>query len=347
MYKKEKVKIILLLIGMIVLMAGLWLVLRQLSGSEPASDMAMSNDNIFADDVLAETEEPKGTIKLDGEKYNYYHDFETYLFMGTDASGNEEAEGDDYRGSMADFLLLIVLDKTDDTYGFIQFNRDTITKIRMLGRNGKGAATGHIQLCTAHWYGGTKEQSCENTVDAVSDLLGKLPIDGYYSLTMDAIAQLNHAVGGVEVTIEDDFSKVDKSLTQNETILLTDEQAYTFIHDRFNVGDEDNISRMRRQNQYMKKFLEKAKQMADEDPTFVNRLYQQLQDVAVTDITGRQLSRMTKSMSEGENTGIRQIEGTSKVGRVLGDGIDHAEFYIDPDSLVDVMTDLYGLKPVE
>ena len=59
---------------------------------------------------------------------------------------------------------------------------------------------------------------------------------------MDEIAQLNHVIGGATVTIEDDFSQIDPTLVKGETITLSDEQAYSFLHARLNVGDEENES---------------------------------------------------------------------------------------------------------
>ena len=52
------------------------------------------------------------------------------------------------------------------------------------------------------------ELSCENTVDAVSNMLYGIRIEGYISLNMDSIKILNHLAGGVPVTIEDDFFPV-------------------------------------------------------------------------------------------------------------------------------------------
>ena len=52
---------------------------------------------------------PRGKIKLNGNKYEYYHDFENYLLIGTDATGNNN-NGADYQGSMADFLMLVIVD---------------------------------------------------------------------------------------------------------------------------------------------------------------------------------------------------------------------------------------------
>lgn len=75
------------------------------------------------------------------------------------------------RESMADFLMLVIVDKTENTYSFLQFNRDTMTEVALIDHNGEGEATANIQLCTAHWYGGNREQSCENTVKSVKKLI--------------------------------------------------------------------------------------------------------------------------------------------------------------------------------
>lgn len=289
-------------------------------------------------------EEIRGTVKLEGKKYSYSHEIQTYLFIGTDASGSQEPSGDDYRGNMADFLMLAVVDKTSHTYAALELNRDTMTEVTLMQQDGSGMANATIQLCTAHWYGGTNQQSCENTVQAVSKLLGGVRIDGYYALNMDQIPALNHAVGGVPVTIESDFSAVDKTLKQGETLILSDAQAYTFVHDRYGVDDEENSSRMRRQRQYLKSFFTRVQEKTSENSDFILEMYRELKENAVTDITGKTISRLTKEISSGENRGIYTLEGKSKKGQALGDGILHTEFYVDKKSLKDVMKELYGLK---
>lgn len=50
---------------------------------------------------------------------------------------------------------------------------------------------------------------------------------------------------------------------------------------------------------------------------------------------------------EGESKGIREFEGTYKLGQALGDGLDHNEFYIDKESKIQVMTEMYGLEKRE
>lgn len=62
--------------------------------------------------------------------------------------------GEAYQGAMADFLMLVVFDEENKTYGAIQLNRDTMTEVSLIDKQGEGEATAEIQLCTAHWYGG-------------------------------------------------------------------------------------------------------------------------------------------------------------------------------------------------
>ncbi len=340
MRKKESGKVILLLVGMILFMGAFWLAVRGLERVIP--DKAVANQKAFLEEPVV-TPQVRGTLKLGGKKYDYTDEIATYLLMGIDASGQMEEEQGEYQGGMADFLLLAVFDRTKETYGFLQLDRDTITDITMMQADGSGYASARMQLCTAHWYGGNPNQSCENTVAAVSALLGGVEIDGYYALEMEAIPMLNHAVGGVKVTIENDFSKVDPSMKQGETIVLNDAQAYTFLHDRYGVDDETNISRMKRQRQYMKAMFQTVQARSEANPEYINTLYRQLEDVAVSDITGRAVSKIVNRVSEGENQGIQVLEGKSQTGQALDDGIDHMEFYPDEDSIREVMTELYSL----
>ena len=235
----------------------------------------------------------RGKIKLNKKKYDYYHDFENYLLIGTDASGND-GEGDEYQGSMADFLMLVIVDKTDGTYSFLQFNRDTMTEISLINHEGKGAALATLQLCTAHWYGGNKEQGCKNTVKAVKKLLGGMEINGYYELNMSEIPTLNQIVGGVTVTLEEDFTDKYPEMKKGATLQLTDDEAYAYVHDRYGVGDEENASRMKRQQQYMTGFFKKLQDKIKSDSNYTTDIFNQLQDKATTDITIGTISNISK-----------------------------------------------------
>ncbi len=60
---------------------------------------------------------------------------------------------------------------------------------------------------SAHSMGLDQKVRAENTVDAVSHLLGDATIDGYAMVNMGAVSVVNDMVGGVTVTIEMTFRK--------------------------------------------------------------------------------------------------------------------------------------------
>ncbi len=283
----------------------------------------------------------ENTVTLDGETYGYDHRIESYLFIGTDLSGNPDPN--DYRGAMADFLLLMVLDHTDDTISYLQIDRNTITEVRELDQDGDEITSRKIQICTAHWYGRTPEAAAENTADAVSRYLGNLKIDGYYVMSMRDIGKLNSTVGGVEVTVEDDLDLDDPALQKGQTVQLNDAQAERFLRARMNIGEGTNAERMARQRQYMSGFFRKVREKTTEDPEFGLALWEMLRDAAVTDMKGNDFSRIAQKMIKGTDKGIRVLRGETRKGYVLGDGIEHEEFYPDQEDKKAGMTELYSL----
>ena len=244
---------------------------------------------------------------------------------------------------MADFLLLVVLNKTKNTYGFLPIDRNTMASVTMIDAEGVDWIDEEMQICVAHWYGKDPAQGCENTVDTVSDVLGALPIDGYYSINMRDIQTLNHAAGGVTVTVQDDLSDRDPALKPGAKVHLTDEQAEIFVRARMGVGEGDNESRMRRQRAYMSAYLDRAFEIMAEDPAFINDLFGMLQDRAVTNIPGNRISAIANQMFEGTGCGILTIEGERKLGKALPDGLDHEEFYPSEESILEALTTLCGL----
>lgn len=289
------------------------------------------------------------TVELGGKTYGFDHRIETYLFLGTDASGNEDGEKEGkYHGKMADFLLLMVLDYTDDTYGCIQIDRNTVTEVDEPVNEDLVIATHNIQICVSHWYGINKEMSALNTVKAVRGLLGGLDrIDGYYVLNMEDIRLMNNTVGGVEITFDEDLTEIDPAFEEGETVRLSDEQAERFVRSRMSVGEGTNEERMGRQKQYMDAFLAKVKSISSDDSEFADRLWQSLRSNATTDMIGNDFSRITQMFLSGEDKGILQFEGEHTTGFILGDGVEHEEFYPETQSIVDVMTKLFSLEPVE
>ena len=342
--KSNKKSTVIGIVILLLALAAAFFAFTWMDGNMAPKPVAQASpDEATADTPSVAEEDIRADVVLDGREYAVTHDLETILLMGTDGSGNTEGTGEDYRGDLADFLLLMVIDKTDHSYGFLQIDRDTMTDVALVLHDGTANAMAYEQICTAHWYGPDAETGCENTVDAVSGLLGYLPIDAYYSIDMDQIGTLNHLVGGVEVTLEEDFSEKDPEMMVGSTLTLTDAQAEIFVRGRMDVADGTNVNRMKRQRQYMQGFLQKVKDRIQEEPDFINTLYDAMQDVSMNTVTGKQLSWVTEAVASYEHSGTLTLDGDYEIGATLDDGLEHQEFYPSSSSIRESLETLTGM----
>jgi anionic cell wall polymer biosynthesis LytR-Cps2A-Psr (LCP) family protein len=290
-------------------------------------------------------EESAITLTLDENKYTSDHGFETYLFVGTDDSGNEETKNqDDYHGSLADFINLLVVDNTDKTYAILAINRDTMTYVPMMQEDGTVKQLAFMQICTAHGYGSDLKNSAKNTVNTVSALLGELSIDASFVLPVDAIPTVNSLVGGVTVTIDGDLTAIDPAFKDGERITLSDEQAERFVRARMSVGEGVNTERMDRQGKYITGLKEKLLGSLSTDPTIGVSIFDKLKASATTDINGNIVSRIANAVAVYDDLGTFEFEGEFKIGQALADGLDHYEFYPDSESRIRILTELFSLE---
>ncbi len=280
--------------------------------------------------------EPKSKTLVRGDKeYFPRQDMTVILLVGTDVEGKVQSSGSYNNKASADMVNLLIFDESEKEFSVLSLNRDTMMEIPVLGINGKYAGSVTAQLATSHNYGSGLADSCENTKQAVSDFFYGLSIDYYFSMTMDGIGILNDGVGGVEVTVTDDFSAVTEDLPQGETILLRGDQAYTYVRSRMNVGSQLNLSRMDRQKQYMEGFVTSLKSSLSGDPSFFTDLWAELSEYVVTDCTPVVMNQLATAYKDYSFAGCITPEGENR----LGDR--YYEFYPDTQALDDLILDLF------
>ena len=168
----------------------------------------------------------------------------------------------------------------------------------------------------------------------MSEFLGEISIDYYVSMRLDAIAIMNDAVGGVPVTVVDDFSAVDPSILMGEHRLMG-EQAVTYVQDRFYVGDELNITRMDRHKEYMNSFMNELRRKVGESDTFALKTYEEISPYIVTDCSGTVLSSLMQRYADYTVAGFVSPEGEN----VLGE--KYYEFYPDEEKLDELILRLF------
>lgn len=319
----------------LVLLAGMLLLQRWENTQDAPVSSSGEVSSVEADAPVDDRE----ITYYNGTAYAKREDLETVLLLGVDKFEGETPEGY-INNQQADFLLLLVMDKQHETCTPIQLNRDTMTQIRILGVTGEPAGTTTGQLALAHTYGSGEEDSCENTVLAVSNLLYGMEIDHYVSLTMDGVALLNDLVGGVTVEVLDDFSGIDDSLVQGETVTLQGQQALTYVRSRGGMEDSSNLHRMERQRQYLSALQQQLKAAVQQEDGFTLDALLQLNEYMVSDCTVNQLSDLGDSLAAYQVSDILTTPGDAQEGE------EFMEFTVDEAALQQLVMDVF-YEPVE
>ncbi len=274
-------------------------------------------------------------IVYNGEEYAMRDNIETFLVIGLDKYEGESV-GDSYNNDQqADFLMLFVFDKEAKTTSVVHINRDTIADVNVLGVAGNRIGTTQKQIALAHTYGNGRDVSCRNTADAVSKLLLGVKVDHYLSLSLDSVAVMNDLVGGVEVTVLDDFTGIDETLVKGEKVTLVGEQALWYIRTRYGLEDSSNTTRMVRQQQYVNALYEKFIEHVESDDTFIVNASLEMSDYIISDRSITQLQELSRKFSEYEYLGIDSFEGESVVGE------EFMEFYPYEDSIARIVVEKF------
>lgn len=279
------------------------------------------------------------TITYKNETYVKKGNLETYLIAGIDAPGKVE-KVTEYDGTgQCDVLAVIVRDRSTDQCKLLSIDRNTITAVKSLDNDGTYLDTTDIQISLAHAMGFDQQVRAENTVDAVSHLLGDQTIDGYAMVNMGAIQVVNDMVGGVTVTIEDDFSDIDPSMKKGETVTLMGEQAEKYVRSRKEVADGSNQNRMSRQSTYEEAFKPAFRSKCAENSKFPLEVYHAMEDYMTTNISAKKFCRLAILMSDENQDEKVSISGTY--------GLDEDEwqtFTPDEDSLQEAILELFYQK---
>lgn len=287
-----------------------------------------------------EQKEPESskTVEKEDEKYFPRQDITTILFIGVDQEGEVEEKDHNMSSAYSDAVVLLIFDETNREINAIALNRDSMVEMPMLDENGKRKGNFFGQLAFAHSFGNGLEESCENTVWTVSDLLYGTNIDYYFSMNMDAISIINDAVGGVTVNVEDDFSEIGLDIPKGEHT-LKGKEAESFVRARMGIGDGLNSSRMRRQKEYAFGFAKAVEEKNRENSLFALEVFEEIGDYVLTDCSLETISSLSEKFEEYEFKDVLIPEGEYVEGERF------YEFYIDEESLDKIIMEyLYAPK---
>lgn len=275
-------------------------------------------------------------IEVDGVSYRPRQRLTTVLLMGVDSDPDVAASVGYRRGGQADFLRLVVIDAAKKRISQIQLDRDTMTPITIIGVLGDRSGVRTAQLALAHAFGDGQAQSCELTVEAVSNLLLGIQIDFYTAMNMNGISVLNDAVGGVTVTLEDDFSAQDGAMVKGATLTLTGDQAELFVRSRQSIGEGTNQERMRRQQTYVSALRTQINRRQSENDNFISELYDELSPHIVTNLSKGRLINEAWFAADYEHGETYSLQGVHEIGKT-----GFMQFIPDDEALQRLVLELF------
>ncbi|MEA4915066.1 MAG: LCP family protein [Christensenella sp.] len=285
---------------------------------------------------------PEPVVEYNGNQYHKKNNLTAILLMGTDHYTDETTGEDSFRnGGQADFLVLIVIDDQEKSITPIQIDRDTLAEVTILGVPGNETGTRLTQICLAHGFGDGGKQSCALQSDAVSRLLYGVSIPYYVAMSMDGISTLNDAVGGVTVTITDDFSKLDPQMKMGATIVLNGTQAEYFVRNRMEIGVGTNQERGKRQTQYWDALVQLMDQRlrTEEDTDFLHVILKQVDPYLTSNMAnGRLINEIWKDKDYTRQEMVHP-QGEYTIGE---DGF--VEFHVNETALEALVMQLFYQK---
>lgn len=255
------------------------------------------------------------------------------LFLGVDKA-DEFTEQEAGRGGQSDTLILLSMNKEDKTTTLLEISRDTMTDIRVYDINGKYLAKERAQITLQYAYGDGKNKSCRMTKETVEELLYGIPINSYIALGVDGIAVVTDLMGGVRITVPEDYTYIDPEFQKDAELVLRGEQAERYVRYRDTNESGSNNQRMERQTQFLQAL---AKQLQGKDLSWYQSVIAGAESYITTNVS---MSEIEKLMQYTMKEQVAVVPGKIRQGK------QHDEFIADNKKLQEMIVKMF-YKPVD
>lgn len=271
-------------------------------------------------------------ITYKDKKYRYNTNLRTLLFLGVDKNEEVSVKEVTGRSGQSDCLILLVLDQEKKTTTLLEISRDSMTDVKIYGIDGDYLTTEKAQIATQYAYGEGEKRSCMLAKNAVSNLLYDIPVHDYLALNMAGIAPIVDSIGGVEITVTQDYTEIDPAFTEGSTITLNGEQAEKYVRSRDITVTGSNNSRMERQTQFIQALLSKVQESEDQGDSMLQSFWTAGESYMTTNLDTNVVEKISSYIIEPEILSVP--------GKVVA-GEEHDEFYVDDDELQKMIVDVF------
>ena len=326
--KQRKIPITTILI---VVLSALTLVAAGFLVWEIAS---VRNSHAPSDSSLVDHEETAWGSKLTykDEHYIQKDGLTTVLLLGIDYGG-EEDDRSIGTGGRSDTIVVMVLDDKDQSITTLSVNRDTITEVVVYDNKGDYLYSGEMQINMQHVFGDSAKRANYLTKKTVSELLCGRHIDGSISLSLDGIPVIADLIGGLTLTMNEDYSYIDPAYTKGTTVTLDGDALERFIRYRDTEETGSNETRMARHQWLIQQLFETlgSKGMTE----LAEQIMDKAADYIETDLDADSIKKIARY--EMKEDGLK-VPGQTVEGEM------HDEFYVDQEALEQLLLDLFYVK---
>lgn len=281
--------------------------------------------------VPEESQAIQTIVEWKGKSYTYNTDLINILFLGIDKS--EPVRDDNIPGEagQSDCIMILSLDQQTKEARILQLNRNTMTELDIYDFSGNylRSVEGQLALQFAYDIGG--KSSCWAVKKTVQELLYGLEIDGWFAMDVAGIPEINDALGGVDVTMKEDYSAIDPSFTKDSTVHLTGKLAQKFVQYRDTETFNSVEDRMHRQVDYITAMIGSMHLSGAEKLYDVISPY--LDTYVITDLNAEQLNSLVTYQYLTDE--VQYLPGEMVQGEV------YEEYYIDEEQLQDLLIQIF------
>lgn len=272
-------------------------------------------------------------ISYNGKKYKGNTSIKSYLFIGVDEREDDFVDEELTPGTagQADCLILLVLNTDTNEANILQINRNAMTELDIYNELGAVDKTVTGPVCLQYAYSTGGKRSCIAQRKTVEELLFNISIDGYLTMSLPGIADINDALGGVDVTMENDYTWIDPSFTEGSTVHLEGEAATHFVQYRDKSVFNSVQDRMNRQTAYVTSLINSMKNTDGE--SVAGKISQFIGSTILTDLKSSELNELVKYDYNTDN--VLYLPGE------MVQGEEYEEYNVDNTELQEMIINLF------
>ena len=267
-------------------------------------------------------------VRWKGETYVRRDKLQTLLFMGVDnVYYSEQALG---AAGRTDTLILFVLNTADRTAQMITISRDSMVNVDVYDSTGRKLFTGEMQINMQYGYGDSPKRCALLTERRVAELLHGIRIDGYLALTMDGIEPIVDGLGGVRLTLDEDYTDINPAYTRGAVVDLNGKDAQRLVRYRDTGTLGSNSDRMARDAALIQQMFHQMRSGS----ISVGQLLDLAEAYMTTDLSAETLRNFARYEVSDETL---SLPGQTRAG-------ESDEFYVDDEGVKALLIDVFYEK---